>query len=114
MTKSHKNIANRTINSNKKNPLPFLPISEKNTNHTNKNYRPLQIDAADKQRKATLNFLDEQAAEREQERDEFTKEIERLKTQLRDKDKERQMHERIAKEVRSNLFIGTKRKRKNR
>lgn len=87
----------------------FLPISGKC--HTNKQkkqkiYGPLQIDAADKQRKATLNFLDEQAAEREQERDEFTREIERLKVQLRDKDKERQMHERIAKEVRSNLFIG--------
>lgn len=64
-----------------------------------RNPNQLQIDAADKQRKATLNFLDEQAAEREQERDDFTKEIERLNLQIRDKDKDRQMHERMTKEV---------------
>ncbi|XP_030386056.1 pericentrin [Scaptodrosophila lebanonensis] len=47
-----------------------------------------QIDTADKQLKATRLFLEEQAAEREQERDEFVREIERLKAQLRDKEKE--------------------------
>ncbi|XP_064545022.1 pericentrin isoform X3 [Drosophila montana] len=48
-----------------------------------------QIDTADKQLKATRQFLEEQAAEREQERDEFQREIEHLKSQLRDKEKER-------------------------
>ncbi|XP_017955731.1 pericentrin isoform X1 [Drosophila navojoa] len=48
-----------------------------------------QIDTADKQLKATRQFLEEQAAEREQERDEFHREIERLRAQLRAKEKER-------------------------
>ncbi|XP_060659559.1 golgin subfamily A member 4 isoform X7 [Drosophila nasuta] len=48
-----------------------------------------QIDTADKQLKATRLFLEEQAAEREQEREEFQREIERLKIQLREKEKER-------------------------
>ncbi|XP_016965610.1 pericentrin isoform X4 [Drosophila biarmipes] len=47
-----------------------------------------QIDTADKQLKDTRRFLEDQAAEREQERDEFHREIERLKAQLRDKEKE--------------------------
>ncbi|XP_053954601.1 pericentrin isoform X2 [Anastrepha ludens] len=59
----------------------------------------LQIDAADKQLKATRHFLEEQAAEREQERDEFQREIERLKAQLRDKEKERSTFENASKEV---------------
>ncbi|XP_011188348.1 A-kinase anchor protein 9 isoform X3 [Zeugodacus cucurbitae] len=58
-----------------------------------------QIDAADKQLKATRHFLEEQAAEREQERDEFQREIERLKTQLRDKEKERNVFENASKEA---------------
>ncbi|XP_034108025.1 pericentrin isoform X1 [Drosophila albomicans] len=48
-----------------------------------------QIDTADKQLKATRLFLEEQAAEREQEREEFQREIEQLKMQLREKEKER-------------------------
>ncbi|XP_012159828.1 pericentrin isoform X3 [Ceratitis capitata] len=59
----------------------------------------LQIDAADKQLKATRHFLEEQAAEREQERDEFLREIERLKAQLRDKEKERSTYENASKEA---------------
>ncbi|KAL9904593.1 pericentrin-like protein isoform 2-T2 [Glossina fuscipes fuscipes] len=47
-----------------------------------------QIDTADKQLKATRQFLEEQAAEREQERDEFLCEIANIKGQLRDKEKE--------------------------
>ncbi|KAH8379772.1 hypothetical protein KR009_007140, partial [Drosophila setifemur] len=47
-----------------------------------------QIDTADKQLKDTRRFLEDQAAEREQERDEFQREIEQLKAQLRDKEKE--------------------------
>ncbi|XP_055533629.1 A-kinase anchor protein 9 isoform X3 [Wyeomyia smithii] len=58
-----------------------------------------QIEAADKQLKATRLFLEEQAAEREQERDEFVKEIERLKSQMRDKDKDKVILERVTKEL---------------
>ncbi|XP_067648426.1 centrosome-associated protein CEP250 isoform X3 [Eurosta solidaginis] len=58
-----------------------------------------QIDAADKQLKATRQFLEEQAGEREQERDEFLREIERLKIQLREKEKERSTFENASKEV---------------
>jgi hypothetical protein len=43
--------------------------------------------------------LDCQAAERETERDEFVKEIEKLKLQLREKDKEKSTSERLVKEV---------------
>ncbi|XP_058465228.1 golgin subfamily B member 1 isoform X2 [Malaya genurostris] len=58
-----------------------------------------QIEAADKQLKATRQFLEEQAAEREHERDEFVKEIEKLKSQLRDKDKDKVNVERVTKEL---------------
>lgn len=58
-----------------------------------------QIEAADKQLKATRQFLEDQAAEREQERDEFVKEIERLRGAIREKDKERVNFERTTKEV---------------
>ncbi|XP_035785183.1 pericentrin-like isoform X2 [Anopheles albimanus] len=58
----------------------------------------LQIEAADKQLKATRQFLEDQAAEREQERDEFVKEIERLRGAIREKDKERVNFERTTKE----------------
>ncbi|XP_055383672.1 pericentrin isoform X2 [Condylostylus longicornis] len=57
-----------------------------------------QIDAADKQLKATRVFLEEQAAERELERDEFVKEIEKLKNLLRDKDKERTSLQNVSNE----------------
>uniref|UniRef100_A0A1I8MQQ6 Pericentrin/AKAP-450 centrosomal targeting domain-containing protein n=1 Tax=Musca domestica TaxID=7370 RepID=A0A1I8MQQ6_MUSDO len=58
-----------------------------------------QIDTADKQLKATRQFLEEQAIEREQERDEFIKEIENLKAQLRDKEKERSSYANASEEV---------------
>uniref|UniRef100_A0A1A9WE87 Pericentrin/AKAP-450 centrosomal targeting domain-containing protein n=1 Tax=Glossina brevipalpis TaxID=37001 RepID=A0A1A9WE87_9MUSC len=58
-----------------------------------------QIDTADKQLKATRQFLEEQAAEREQERDEFLREIENLKGQLRDKEKERSNYVNASEEV---------------
>ncbi|XP_021706837.1 A-kinase anchor protein 9 isoform X3 [Aedes aegypti] len=58
-----------------------------------------QIDAADKQLKATRQFLEDQAAEREQERDEFVKEIEKLKIQLREKDKDKTNIDRVTKEL---------------
>uniref|UniRef100_A0A1B0GCZ9 Pericentrin/AKAP-450 centrosomal targeting domain-containing protein n=1 Tax=Glossina morsitans morsitans TaxID=37546 RepID=A0A1B0GCZ9_GLOMM len=58
-----------------------------------------QIDTADKQLKATRQFLEEQAAEREQERDEFLCEIENIKGQLRDKEKERSNYVNASEEV---------------
>lgn len=58
-----------------------------------------QIDTADKQLKATRQFLEEQAIEREQERDEFLKEIENLKAQIRDKEKERSSYANASEEV---------------
>ncbi|XP_049538839.1 pericentrin isoform X2 [Anopheles darlingi] len=61
----------------------------------------LQIEAADKQLKATRQFLEDQAAEREQERDEFVKEIERLRGAIREKDKERINFDRTTKELES-------------
>ncbi|EAA07010.5 AGAP010655-PA, partial [Anopheles gambiae str. PEST] len=61
----------------------------------------LQIEAADKQLKATRQFLEDQAAEREQERDEFVKEIERLKGAMREKEKDKVNFERASKELES-------------
>ncbi|KFB46504.1 AGAP010655-PA-like protein [Anopheles sinensis] len=58
-----------------------------------------QIEAADKQLKATRQFLEDQAAEREQERDEFVKEIDRLKCTLREKEKDKVNFERASKEL---------------
>lgn len=59
----------------------------------------MQIDAADKQLKATRQFLEEQAAEREQERDEFFKELEEVKLQLRTKEKEHSTYVNVAQDV---------------
>ncbi|XP_062136620.1 pericentrin isoform X6 [Drosophila sulfurigaster albostrigata] len=59
-----------------------------------------QIDTADKQLKATRLFLEEQAAEREQEREEFQREIEQLKMQLREKEKERSSFANASEELR--------------
>lgn len=60
----------------------------------------LQIEAADKQLKATRQFLEDQAAEREQERDEFSKEIEKLRLIVKEKDKEKTAQDSLTKEVR--------------
>lgn len=43
--------------------------------------------------------MDEQAAEREQERDEFVQEIKRLQEILRDKDRDRTSHQQMNHEV---------------
>ncbi|XP_055905923.1 A-kinase anchor protein 9 isoform X3 [Eupeodes corollae] len=66
-----------------------------------------QIDTADKQLKATRQFLEDQAAERELERDEFLREIEKLKTLIRDKEKERNSFENASKEKYKNIFRNT-------
>jgi len=49
--------------------------------------------------RATNLFLEEQAAEREQERDDFLQEIAKLQEQVREQDHERTERERLAKEV---------------
>lgn len=59
-----------------------------------------QIEAADKQLKATRQFLEDQAAEREQERDEFSKEIDKLRILVKEKDKDKSSQEGLVKEVR--------------
>ncbi|KAG4070360.1 hypothetical protein HA402_006502 [Bradysia odoriphaga] len=58
-----------------------------------------QIDAAYKHKKATSKLLEQQALEWQQERDDFTKEIDRLNAQIRDKEKELHTYCLVAKEV---------------
>ncbi|XP_039287837.1 centromere-associated protein E-like isoform X2 [Nilaparvata lugens] len=57
-----------------------------------------QIDSADKQLRNTRKFLDDQANERELERDEFTRAITKLKQQLQDKERDWMSKERFASE----------------
>lgn len=59
----------------------------------------IQIEAADKQLKSTRQFLEEQAIEREHERDEFSREIERLKAELRDREKGKSSHDILKREI---------------
>ncbi|CAD1471579.1 unnamed protein product [Heterotrigona itama] len=58
-----------------------------------------QIEAADKQLKATRRFLDEQASERETERDEAAKQIHVLQEQLKEREREKERDQRITSEV---------------
>ncbi|XP_049819038.1 centromere-associated protein E-like isoform X3 [Aethina tumida] len=58
-----------------------------------------KIDAADKKYRQTRQFLDEQANEREIERDEAQKRIELLQEQLKERDRDRTTCERITTEV---------------
>ncbi|XP_043259334.1 A-kinase anchor protein 9-like isoform X1 [Colletes gigas] len=58
-----------------------------------------KIEAADKQLKATRRFLDEQASEREVERDETTKQIHILQEQLKDREREKERDLRITSET---------------
>ncbi|XP_043509217.1 pericentrin-like isoform X1 [Frieseomelitta varia] len=57
-----------------------------------------KIEAADKQLKATRRFLDEQASERETERDEATKQIHVLQEQLKEREREKERDQRITSE----------------
>ncbi|XP_018561840.1 centromere-associated protein E isoform X3 [Anoplophora glabripennis] len=59
----------------------------------------LQIDAADKKYRTTQKFLEEQAAEREMERDEAQKSINRLREQLKDRERDKASCERYNAEV---------------
>lgn len=59
---------------------------------------------ADKQLKANMKFMEEQAIERENERDEFNKEVEKLRIYLKEKDKDKNSHENYEKEVNFNHF----------
>lgn len=54
---------------------------------------------ADKKYKTTQKFLDDQANEREQERDEAQKKIDLLYAQLRERDKDKANCERVTSEV---------------
>ncbi|XP_065163040.1 A-kinase anchor protein 9 isoform X3 [Atheta coriaria] len=59
----------------------------------------LQIESADKKLKSTQRFLEEQAVEREQERDEASKTISVLRDQLKDRLKDRAGYERVNEET---------------
>lgn len=54
-----------------------------------------------------MKFLEEQAAEREQERDEAQREIQNMQEQLRVRDRDRYSHERVHSEV-CFSFIGNR------
>ncbi|XP_012253145.2 A-kinase anchor protein 9 isoform X3 [Athalia rosae] len=58
-----------------------------------------KIEAADKQLKAMRKFLEEQAGEREVERDEAARKIELLLEQLKEKDREKERDQRITTEL---------------
>ncbi|XP_018057885.1 PREDICTED: A-kinase anchor protein 9-like isoform X4 [Atta colombica] len=58
-----------------------------------------QIEAADKQLRATRRFLDEQASEREMERDEAAKQIRFLQEQLKERERDKERDMRITSEV---------------
>ncbi|KAL2713201.1 golgin subfamily A member 4-like isoform X1 [Vespula squamosa] len=57
-----------------------------------------KIEAADKQLRATRTFLEEQAAEREAERDESVKQINHLQEQLKEREREKERDQRITSE----------------
>ncbi|XP_043671342.1 A-kinase anchor protein 9-like isoform X2 [Vespula pensylvanica] len=57
-----------------------------------------KIEAADKQLRATRTFLEEQAAEREAERDESAKQINHLQEQLKEREREKERDQRITSE----------------
>nr|XP_033185460.1 A-kinase anchor protein 9-like isoform X1 [Bombus vancouverensis nearcticus] len=57
-----------------------------------------KIEAADKQLKATRRFLDEQASEREAERDEAAKQVYVLQEQLKEREREKERDQRITSE----------------
>ncbi|GJQ85464.1 hypothetical protein Trydic_g23887 [Trypoxylus dichotomus] len=63
-------------------------------------WRGVKIEAADRKLRATCSFLEEQAIEREMERDESQKEIAALKDQLREREKDRETCELLGKEAR--------------
>ncbi|CAL1686349.1 unnamed protein product [Lasius platythorax] len=58
-----------------------------------------KIEAADKQLRATRRFLDEQASEREMERDEAAKQIQLLQEQLKEGERKKERDMRISSEV---------------
>lgn len=68
-------------------------------NYWHKNCYFVQIEAADKQLRATRRFLDEQAREREMERDEEEKQIHFLQEQLKEREREKERDMRISSEV---------------
>nr|XP_022305120.1 A-kinase anchor protein 9-like isoform X5 [Crassostrea virginica] len=59
----------------------------------------LQLDSVEKQLKSNRQFLEEQANEREQERDEFNREVQKLKKALSDQEKKQAAENRLQREV---------------
>lgn len=64
----------------------------------------MQLESADKKVRAHRSFLDEQAVEREQERDEFSRQLQHLRELLRERERDRQEAATLAKEV-SLVFV---------
>ncbi|KAK2581852.1 hypothetical protein KPH14_002317 [Odynerus spinipes] len=58
-----------------------------------------KIEAADKQLRATRTFLEEQAAEREAERDEAARQINYLQEQIKEREREKERDQRMTSEV---------------
>lgn len=82
-------------------PFSFCPLVGRCWNFTLFS----QIDVADKKYKTTQKFLDDQANEREQERDEAQKKIDMLYGQLRERDKDKVNCERVTSEVSEMIFV---------
>lgn len=67
--------------------------------------RSVQLESADKKVRAHRSFLDEQAVEREQERDEFSRQLQHLRELLRERERDRQEAATLAKEVSGFLYL---------
>ncbi|KOX75559.1 Pericentrin [Melipona quadrifasciata] len=82
-------------------PTPYIHrVCHRKVNYriTNTIIKSCSIEAADKQLKATRRFLDEQASEREAERDEAAKQIRVLQEQLKEREREKERDQRITSE----------------
>ncbi|KZC09212.1 Pericentrin [Dufourea novaeangliae] len=82
-------------------PPPYIHrVCRRKVNYrtTNTIIKTKAIEAADKQLKATRRFLDEQASEREIERDEAAKQIHILQEQLKEREREKERDLRITSE----------------
>nr|CAH7720562.1 unnamed protein product [Callosobruchus chinensis] len=69
----------------------------------------LQIEVADKKYRTTQKFLEDQAIERELERDEAQKKIEALLEQLRERERDKMNHERVTAEMNGCTCRGVRR-----
>ncbi|VEN34273.1 unnamed protein product [Callosobruchus maculatus] len=69
----------------------------------------LQIEVADKKYRTTQKFLEDQAIEREQERDEAQKKIEALVEQMRERERDKMNYERVTTEMNGCTCRGVRR-----